>query len=164
MVRNEKKYVTLLRRVLPDEVISDLDSYIEKGKLRYEKLGHYFLEMEFEGFGEYEVVVSELTNLFHTINRLLLQMKEKVVVILIDNFEEEGAFHLLLQYLLPIIIKVIKLRIEKGKYRNYERTKDEQIAALNQIEKEFETDGNGDVRKAFRIDQQVVTELAKILV
>ena len=50
---------------------------------------------------------------------------------------------------------VIKLKIEKGIYRKCQRTTDDQIVVLTQLEKRIETDENGNVRQTFRIRQQV---------
>lgn len=157
LVRKEKKYVTALRRVLPDDVFPHLDEYIEKGKLMMAKLVKYLFDMQFEGLTEIKVIQSELTDILARLMYLLKNMKDQIAIICEKNEDkEEAPLDFLIQYLFPLIVKVIRLRIQNGKYKNSQRPKSEQITILNLLEKTIDLDENGNVTNGYRINRQVV--------
>ena len=166
LVRKEKKYVTALRRVLPDDVFPHLDEYIEKGKLMMAKLVKYLFDMQFEGLTEIKVIQSELTDILARLMYLLKNMKDQIAIICEKNEDkEEAPLDFLIQYLFPLIVKVIRLRIQNGKYKNSQRAKSEQITILNLLEKTIDLDENGNVTNGYRINRQVVeSDLAYVIV
>ena len=166
LVRKEKKYVTALRRVLPEDVFPHLDEYIEKGKLMMAKLVKYLFDMQFEGLTEIKVIQSELTDILARLMYLLKNMKDQIAIICEKNEDkEEAPLNFLIQYLFPLIIKVIRLRIQNWKYKNSQRAKSEQIIILNLLEKTIDLDENGNVTNGYRINRQVVESyLAYVIV
>jgi len=155
LVRHEKKIITLLRRVLPEDIFSNLDYYIGKGKYILVYLVQFYFKMNFEGLTEKSNIIGEINNIVTQLSVLLIRTGDEVVKICFYNFREDGALYFLLQYLFPLVMMVIKLKIEKGIYRKCQRTTDDQIMVLTQLERRIETDENGNVRQTFRFRQQV---------
>lgn len=155
LVRQEKKSITLLKRVLPQEIFSNLNYYIGRGKYIIVYLVDFYFKMNFEGLTEKDPIISEIHNIITQLSVLLIKTGDEVVKICFYNFQENEAAYFLLQYLFPLVMMVIKLKIEKGIYRKCQRTTDDQIVVLTQLEKRIETDENGNVRQTFRIRQQV---------
>ena len=155
LVRHEKKIITLLRRVLPEDIFSNLDYYIGRGKYIIVYLVEFYFKMNFEGLTEKSPIISEINNIITQLSELLIGTGDEVVKICFYNFQENEAAYFLLQYLFPLVMMVIKLKIEKGIYRKCQRTTDDQILVLTQLERRIETDENGNVRQTFRFRQQV---------
>lgn len=155
LVRHEKKIITLLRRVLPEDIFSNLDYYIGRGKYIIVYLVEFYFKMNFEGLTEKSPIISEINNIVTQLSELLIGSGDEVVKICFYNFQENEAAYFLLQYLFPLVMMVIKLKIEKGIYRKCQRTTDDQIMVLTQLERRIETDENGKVRQTFRFRQQV---------
>ena len=155
MVRQERQYIVSLQRILPNEVYSNLKTYIDKGKFILLALIDFYEKMKFEGLTEEKSITDEVINIFLILCDLLDKMGDEVTRICIKFAHDTDALALLVQYLFPLIVRVIKLNIEKGIYRRCQRTISEQIFVLTQLERTFETDGDGNVRQTFRFRQQV---------
>jgi len=155
VVRQEKKYIASLQRVLPYEVYSNLKNYIEKGKLILLALVKFYDEMKFEGLTDNQSITDEIVRIILILSALLNKMGDEVTKICIQFSHDEDALALLIQYLFPLIVRVIKLNIEKGIYRRCQRTTSEQIVVLTQLERTIERDEDGNVRQTFRFRQQV---------
>jgi hypothetical protein len=153
LVRNEKKLITLLKRVLPEEVSSNLDEYIERGKYIIVDLIDFYLKMKFEGLTEKTSIIIEINNIIMQLSELLIETGDEVVKICFENIKEEESISFLYHYLFPLAMMVIKLKIEKGIYRKCQR--DDQILVLTQLERTIEKDENGNERQVFRIRQKV---------
>ena len=155
VVRHERQYIASLRRVLSNEAYSNLKASIEKGQLLMLALVKFYEEMRFEGFTEEKTISEEITGIIAILSSLLDKMGDPVAHILIEFCEDNDALALLVQYIFPLIIRVIKLNIERGKYRRFQRTINEQIVVLTQLERRVERDENGNVTQTFRFRQQV---------
>ena len=154
-MRHERQYIASLRRVLSNEAYSNLKASIEKGQLLMLALVKFYEEMRFEGFTEEKTISEEITGIIAILSSLLDKMGDPVAHILIEFCEDNDALALLVQYIFPLIIRVIKLNIERGKYRRFQRTINEQIVVLTQLERRVERDENGNVTQTFRFRQQV---------
>ena len=164
VVRHERQYLVSLKRVLSNEVYSNLKASIEKGQLLMMALIKFYKDMRFEGFTEEKTITGEITSLIVILSSLLDKMGDPVSHILLEYSEDHDAIALLVQYIFPLIVRVIKLNIERGKYRRFQRTINEQIVVLTQLERTVERDENGNVTQTFRFRQQVSqASLANIL-
>ena len=143
MVRKEKQYIVSLKKVLPNEVYSNLKTYIEKGKLILVALIKFYEEMKFEGLTEEQSITDEIIRIILVLSSLLDKMGDEVTKICIKFAHDSDALALLIQYLFPLIVRVIKLNIEKGIYRRCQRTTSEQIVVLTQLERTIERDEDG---------------------
>ena len=155
MVRKEKQYIVSLKKVLPNEVYSNLKTYIEKGKLILVALIKFYEEMKFEGLTEEQSITDEIIRIILVLSSLLDKMGDEVTKICIKFAHDSDALALLIQYLFPLIVRVIKLNIEKGIYRRCQRTTSEQIIVLTQLERTIERDEDGNIKQTFRFRQQV---------
>jgi hypothetical protein len=155
MVKKEKQYIISLRRVLSNEVYSNLKANIEKGKIILLALINYFEDMKFEGLTEEESILEEIARIVNLLSILLHSVGDEVTKICISYIQDDDALGLLIQYLFPLILRVIKLKIEKGVYRRSIRTTSEQIIFLTRIERTIERDEDGNVRQTLRFRQQV---------
>jgi len=155
VVKQEKQYIVSLQRVLPNEVYSNLKDYIEKGKLILVALIKFYEEMKFEGLTDNQSITDEIIRIILVLSVLLGQMGDEVTKICIQFSHDTDALALLIQYLFPLIVRVIKLNIEKGVYRRCQRTTSEQIVVLTQLERTIERDEDGNIKQTFRFRQQV---------
>ena len=155
VVKQEKQYIVSLQRVLPNEVYSNLKDYIEKGKLILVALIKFYEEMKFEGLTDNQSITDEIIRIILVLSVLLGQMGDEVTKICIQFSHDTDALALLIQYLFPLIVRVIKLNIEKGVYRRCQRTTSEQIVVLTQLERKIERDEDGNIKQTFRFRQQV---------
>jgi hypothetical protein len=155
VVRHEKQYIVSLQRVLPNEIYSNLKDYIEKGKIILVALIKFYEEMKFEGLTDNQSITDEIIRIILVLSVLLDKMGDEVTKICIQFSHDSDALALLIQYLFPLIVRVIKLNIEKGIYRRCQRTTSEQIVVLTQLERTIERDEDGNVRQTFRFRQQV---------
>ena len=113
VVKQEKQYIVSLQRVLPNEVYSNLKDYIEKGKLILVALIKFYEEMKFEGLTDNQSITDEIIRIILVLSVLLGQMGDEVTKICIQFSHDIDALALLIQYLFPLIVRVIKLNIEK---------------------------------------------------
>jgi len=155
MVKKEKKYIISLQRVLSNEVYSNLKANIEKGQIILLALIKYFEDMKFEGLTDEESIMEEIARIVNLLSILLHAAGDEVTKICIAYIHDDDALALLIQYLFPLILRVIKLKIEKGVYRRSIRTTSEQIIFLTRIEQTIERDENGNIRQTLRFRQQV---------
>ena len=155
MVRQERQYIASLQRILPNEVYSNLKNYIAKGKFILLALTDFYDKMKFEGLTDEQSITDEIIRIILILSALLDKMGDEVTKICIKFAHDDDALALLIEYLFPLIIRVIKLNIEKGIYRRCQRNTSEQIVVLTQLERTFETDEEGNVRQTFRFRQQV---------
>ena len=139
-VRHEKNFKTLLKEVLPEEVSSNLDNYIERGKYIMIALLNFYSEMNFEGLTEKELILDEINTIIIQLSKLFIETGDKVVKICFENIEEHEAIGFL---------------VEKGIYRKYQETTNNHIVILAQLERTIEKDENGNERHVFRIRQNV---------
>jgi len=163
-VRHKKQYIISLKRVLSKEVYSNLKAYIKKGKLILEALIKFYEEMKFEGLTDNQSITDEIVRIILILSVLLDKMGDEVTKICIQFPHDSDALALLIQYLFPLIVRVIKLNIEKGVYRRCQIITSEQIVVLTQLERTIERDEDGNVRQTFRFRQQVSqASLVKLL-
>ena len=113
VVKQEKQYIVSLQRILPNEVYSNLKDYIEKGKLILVALIKFYEEMKFEGLTDNQSITDEIIRIILVLSVLLGQMGDEVTKICIQFSHDTDALALLIQYLFPLIVRVIKLNIEK---------------------------------------------------
>ena len=157
MKGKEKKYEATLRKVVPKDVFSHLDELIKKGELMTAKLVKFLFDMQFEGLTEIKVIQTEITDIFVRLMYLLKNTKDEIAIICEKNEDKENApLNFLIQYLFPLIVKVIRLRIQNGKYKNGKGTKNEQIMTLNILEQTIDIDENAIFTDGYRVSDQVV--------
>ena len=116
---------------------------------------NFYSEMNFEGYTDKDVIINEINNIIIQLSALFIKTGDEVVNICLKNIGEHEAFWILVEYLFPFVMMVIKLKIEKGIYRKCQETTNNHIVVLAQLERTVERDENGNERQVFRIRQKV---------
>ena len=112
LVSPEKKYVTSLKDVLPEEVSSKLDYYKEKGNSILFDLINFYLEMNFEGLTRREDIIKEISHIVFQLTLLLVKKGDDVAnICFLNSQEEEEVTFLLMRYSFSLVIMAIKLKI-----------------------------------------------------
>lgn len=157
-VISERQYIIKLKTVVSYEIYRNLKLYVEKGKKILEKLIIFYKEMNFIGIRTNKSIEDEITNIIIQLGGFLKYKEDKIINICIDS-NEEDAIWLLLVYLFPLIVNLIKLKIEKGIYRReHYVVKINVVSVLTQLERTVESDINGNIRETFRFRQQITQE------
>ena len=151
----QRQFTVRLKEVLSYEVYSKLRDYIEKGKKILAELVIFYHEMNFIGLTTKESISKEIVNIIVQLAGLLKYKGDKIIDICLES-KEDDAMWLLLCYLFPFIILVIKLKIEKGIYRRVSYVQvTSQVRLLVQLEKRVERDINGNIIQTFRFRQNI---------
>lgn len=151
----QRQFTVRLKEVLSIEVYSKLRDYIEKGKKILAELVIFYHEMNFIGLTTKESISKEIVNIIVQLAGLLKYKGDKIIDICLES-KEDDAMWLLLCYLFPYIILVIKLKIEKGIYRRISYVQvTSQVRLLVQLEKRVERDINGNIVQTFRFRQNI---------
>ena len=156
---SRKQYITIrLKQVVSYEIYKNLNLYIEKWKKILEELVKFYVEMDFIGYRTKDSITNEITNIITLLAKFLKYKGDNVIKICSDS-DDKNVIWLLLVYLFPYIILVIKLKIEKGIYKriNYV-VLTSQVRILTQLERRVERDINGNIKETFRFRQNVSQE------
>ena len=158
IVVSTRQYKLRLKEVVSYNIYANLDSYIRQGKKILEELISFYIEMDFIGYNTKESIINEITNIITELAVFLKNRGDRIINICLDS-NDEDAMYLLLFYLFPFIIHIIKLKIQKGIYKrvNYVVVTN-QVRILTQLERRVERDIDGNIRETFRFTQQVTQD------
>ena len=157
-VISERQYIIKLKTVVSDEIYRNLKLYVEKGKKILKKLIRFYQEMNFIGITTNKSIIDEITNIIIQLGGFLKYKGDKIINNCLDSKEEDATW-LLLVYLFPLIINLIKLKIEKGIYRRIHYVvKTNEVSVLIKLERTVERNINGNIRETFRFRQKITQE------
>lgn len=151
----QQKVIVSLKRVLSYEMFSKIKKIIERGKLILLQLKSFYLQMNFIGLSTEDDINKEIATLVFLIGEYLKGQGNEIARICIDNYNDEDAIWILLEYLFPLIVSIIKLKIELGLYKRIEGTITRQVSVLIELERRIERDENGSLKQTFRYRQQI---------
>ena len=148
--------VILLSNILPEQVYRNIKSFIELGKAKLIMLTGFFIEMKFDGLTDQDSIINEISLLVVMVGKILSEVfDDRIVKALIDSGSEDHIM-LLLHYIFPFIVAVIKMKIEKGLYkRSPDLSQINLVQVLTKIERKVELDEQGNIQLSFRISKQV---------
>ena len=148
--------VILLSNILPEQVYRNIKSFIELGKAKLIMLTGFFIEMKFDGLTDQDSIINEISLLVVMVGKILSEVfDDRIVKALIDSGSEDHIM-LLLHYIFPFIVAVIKMKIEKGLYkRSPDLSQINLVQVLTRIERKVELDEQGNIQLSFRISKQV---------
>ena len=151
----QQKVIVSLKRVLSYEIFSKIKKIIERGKLILLQLKSFYLQMNFIGLSTEDDINKEIATLVFLIGEYLKGQGNEIARICIDNYNDKDAIWILLEYLFPLIVSIIKLKIELGLYKRIEGTITRQVSVLIELERRIERDENGSLKQTFRYRQQI---------
>ena len=100
------------------------------------------MKIKFIGYNTKESIINENTNILVQLAIFLRYRGDKIISFCLDP-NDEDAILLLLYYLFPYIILVIKLKIDKGIYKRVSYVlMTNQVGMLYQLERRVERDIN----------------------
>ena len=151
----QQKVIVSLKRVLSYGMFLKIKQIIERGKLILLQLKSFYLQMKFIGLSTEDDINKEIATLVFLIGEYLKGQGNEIARVCIDNYNDEDAIWILLEYLFPLIVSIIKLKIELGLYKRIEGTITRQVSVLIELERRIERDENGSLRQTFRYRQQI---------
>ena len=155
-VTNTNNRVILLSNVLPREVYENLKSFIEQGKEKTLKLIQFYAEMRFVGLTTQESITNEIATITAGVAKILSDVFDDRIAKACLELGTEDHIMLLMHYAFPLIILVIKLKIEKGIYRRSVNVAHVNvIQMLTQVQRRIELDEQGNIRISFRINRRI---------
>ncbi len=81
-------------------------------------------------------------------------LSDELLYLLLNGVDD--IFYLLVLYLYPLILLIIKLKINEGVYKkSYQIVTTNVFTVLEQLESHFERDINGNIRQTFRYTRQI---------
>ena len=120
--------------------------------------------MQFVGFTSGDDIINEITSIVVMVSVLLSEVFEDPVAKVLLQSKTEENIMLLMHYTFPLIIEVIKLKIEKGIYRRNNIIRVNLVQVLTQVERNIIRDEQGNIRLSFRVSRQVnQSSLAELL-
>ena len=148
--------VILLSNILPEQVYRNIKSFIELGKAKLIMLTGFFIEMKFDGLTDRDSIINEISLLVVMVGKVLTEVfDDRIAKALLESGSEDHIM-LLLHYIFPFIIAVIKMKIEKGLYkRSSDLSQINLVQVLTKIERKIELDEQGNIKLSFRISKQV---------
>ena len=111
--------------------------------------------MQFIGFTSDESIRKEITHIVVLVSVLLSEVFQDQVAKVCLQSQSEDNVMLLMHYTFPLIIEVIKLKIEKGIYRRSNVVTVNLVQILTQVEQRIITDERGNIKLTFRVSRQV---------
>ena len=155
-VTNTNERIILLFNILPREVYENLKSFIEQGKEKMNKLIAFYLEMRFDSLTTEESISNEIASIIVGVAKILSDVFDDRVAKVCLELGTEDHIMLLMHYAFPLIISVIKLKIEKRIYRRSVNVVHVNvIQMLTQVQRRIELDEQGNIRINFRINRQI---------
>jgi len=148
--------VVLLSNILPEQIYRNIKSFIELGKAKLLVLAGFFIEMKFDGLTDRDSIINEISELVIMVGKILADvLNDKIAKALLESGSEDSIM-LLLHYIFPFVVAVIKAKIEKGVYkRSEDLSQTNFVQVLTQIERKIELDEQGNIKLSFRISKQV---------
>ena len=157
-VFTRKLYLIELEGVVPHEVYANLNLYVEKGKKILEELIKFYSDMNYIGYQERKYIIDEIICIISKLVNIIKYLNDDITKICI-NSENKEALWLLLVYLFPHVIQVIKIKIEKSMYVRISYVSiTNQEKLLNQLEKRVEKDIIGNAKYNFRFKNVITKE------
>ena len=149
-------HVVLLSNILPEQIYKNIKSFIELGKGKLSALEDFYIEMQFDGLTDRDIIKEEILSIVIVVGEKLGDVfDDKIVKALIESGSEEHIM-LLLHYIFPFIVAVIRAKIEKGIYKKSSNSFElDMTQVLTQIERKIELDEQGNIKLSFRISKQV---------
>ena len=106
--------VILLSNILPERVYQNIKTFIELGKAKLLALAAFYIEMQFDGLTDKERIIEEISGIVVMVGKVLGDVfDDKIAKALLESGSEDHLM-LLLHYIFPFIVAVIKSKIEKG--------------------------------------------------
>ena len=145
-----------LRNVLPTQIYENLKYFIEQGEMKTKALIEFFINMKFDGLTTDESITNELISIIIGVARALSDVcGDNIAKALLLAGTDEHLM-LLMHYAFPVIVGVIKLKIEKGVYKKtYTNNNINLIHQLTQVERRIERDEEGNIKISFRVSRQI---------
>ena len=155
ITRTTTTRVLLLTNVLPRQIYENLRSFIELGKQKLIALVKFYQEMQFVGFTSDEIIKNEITSIAKMVSILLSEGFEDPITKVLFKTKSDESIMLLIHYTFPLIIKVIKLKLEKGIYRRDNVEKVNIVKVLTQLEQNIIREEQGNKKLFFRFSRHV---------
>lgn len=148
--------VVLLSNILPEQIYKNIKSFIELGKAKLLVLAGFFIEMKFDGLTDRDSIIKEISELVVMVGKILSDiLEDKIAKARLESGSEDSIM-LLLHYIFPFVVAVIKTKIEKGVYkRSVDLSQTNFVQVLTQIQRKIEMDEQGNIKLSFRISKQV---------
>ena len=116
----------------------------------------FFIEMKFDGLTDKDSIINEISLLATMVGKVLSDIFNDNIVKALLESNSEDYIMLLLHYIFPFIVAVIKIKIEKGIYkRSNDLSQINIVQVLTKIERKIELDEQGNIKLSFRISKQV---------
>ena len=148
--------VVLLSNILPEQIYRNIKSFIELGKAKLLVLAGFFIEMKFDGLTDRDSIINEISELVAMVGKVLSDIFDDKIAKALLEIGSEDSLMLLLHYIFPFVVAVIKTKIEKGLYKRTEDLSQTNfVQVLTQIERKIELDEQGNIKLSFRISKQV---------
>jgi hypothetical protein len=148
--------IVLLSNILPEQIYRNIRTFIELGKAKLLILAGFFIEMKFDGLTDRDSIIKEISELVIIVGKILGDVfNDKIAKALLESGSEDSLM-LLLHYIFPFVVAVIKSKIEKGIYKkSADLSQANFVQVLTQIERKIELDEQGNIKLSFRISKQV---------
>ena len=148
--------MVLLSNILPEQIYKNIKSFIELGKVKLLALAAFYIEMQFDGLTDRDSIIEEISGIVVVVGKILGDIfDDKIAKALIESASEDHIM-LLLHYIFPFIVAVIRAKIEKGIYKKSSSSSQLNVTqVLTQIERKIELDEQGNIKLSFRISKQV---------
>ena len=112
--------------------------------------------MKFDGLTDKDGIINEISLSVTTVGKVLSDIFNDNIVKALLESNSEDYIMLLLHYIFPFIVAVIKIKIEKGIYkRSNDLSQINIVQVLTKIERKIELDEQGNIKLSFRISKQV---------
>lgn len=120
------------------------------------KLIAFYLEMRFDSLTTEESISNEIASIIVGVAKILSDVFDDRVAKVCLELGTEDHIMLLMHYAFPLIISVIKLKIEKRIYRKSVNVVHVNvIQMLTQVQRRIELDDQDNIRINFRINRQI---------
>jgi hypothetical protein len=150
---------SLIRNVIPNEVYDNLKIYVEMGKLLFVKISAFYEEMGFDGLTTLDRISNEILEIIMKLSRITKDGGDPIPETFIGLYLLEknmDNLHLLVLYLFPLIMMIIKIKIDLGLYkRSAQIDRSKAIVILERMQRAFEKDVNKNIRQTFRYTRQI---------
>ena len=145
-----------LSSILPPQIYEKIKFFSEQGEAKVKALIEFFIDMKFDGLISDESITKEIADIICSVGRILSNIfGDRVARACLAAGTWEHLM-ILMHYAFPLVITMIKLKIEKGIYkRTYVNTQMNLIQVLTQVERRIIQDEQGNIRVSFRLTRQV---------
>ena len=148
-----------IRRIVPNEVYSQINKYKDAGKILFLNIVKFYEVQKFDGLTSVENITKEILDIIIKLCEITTDIGDetpaKIVGLYLLQRDEDYLF-LLVLYLFPLIMMIIKIKIELGIYKkSYQIVTNNVIIVLEQLERNVESDIDGNLRETFRYRRQI---------